>query len=151
MSAPAPGRFGRMPPPPPGKIWVRNPDTGWALSIVAGVERFKAVGEQVPDHLVELARSVPGELPDTATVAVDSDFGVPLPAFASAEPMGAAGSSEAEPDEQPSLWDTEASEGVDLEGWTVTELKNALDDLEVDYPANARKSELIALLEEAEQ
>ena len=147
MSAPAPGRFGRMPPPPPGKIWVRNPDTGWALSIVAGVERFKAVGEQVPDHLVELAGLLPADLPESSVELVDSDF-VELPPYASAEPMTAAPA--AEPDVQPSLWETETEAGVYLEGWTVAELKSALDDLEVDYPAGARKTELIALLQEAE-
>jgi hypothetical protein len=147
MSAPAPGRFGRMPPPPPGKIWVRNPQVGWGLSIVEAVQRFTDAGLAVPEHLVELAGLLPADLPESSVELVDSDF-VELPPYASAEPMTAAPA--AEPDVQPSLWDTETEAGVDLEGWTVAELKSALDDLEVDYPADARKTELIALLQEAE-
>jgi hypothetical protein len=45
----------------------------------------------------------------------------------------------------------EEEEEVDLEAWTVPELKDALEQAGVDYPANARKAELIELLEAAEQ
>jgi hypothetical protein len=129
-------------------MYVRDPDAAWAVSIIDGVDRHKHAGVPVPDHLVELAKSLPAE-PGDVVVLVDDDFGIPPPPFASAEPM--TGPPDSEPDaEQPSLWDDEQAEGVDLEGWTVTELKAALDDLEVDYPASARKAELIALLEEAE-
>jgi hypothetical protein len=146
-AAPVAGRFGRMPAPPPGKMWVRDPQVGWALSIQAGVDRYKLAGERVPDHLVELAAQLPADLPDTSTCLVDDDFGPPLPPFGSAEPMTAA-QPEAEP--APSLWEAEAVEQPDLEGWTVAELKDALDQVGVEYPAGARKAELIELLQEAE-
>ena len=145
MVAVTPGRFGRMPPPPPGKIWVRNQRVAWELSIIAAVERFTAVGELVPQHLERLAATIGPDTPEVAFELADSDFGVPPAPFASAQPLTAA------PDEQPSLWDEEEAAGVDLEGWTVPELKDALDQLGVDYPASARKAELIALLEQAEQ
>jgi uncharacterized protein YfaP (DUF2135 family) len=41
----------------------------------------------------------------------------------------------------------ESDDDGSLEGWTVAELKDALDEAGVDYPANARKAELIELLE----
>ena len=149
MVAVTPGRFGRMPPPPPGKIWVRNQRVAWELSIIAAVERFTAVGELVPQHLERLACTIGPDTPQTAFELADSDFGIPLEPFASAQPLtDAAGEA---PPEQPSLWDEEEAAGVDLEGWTVPELKDALAQLGVDYPASARKAELIALLQEAEE
>jgi hypothetical protein len=42
----------------------------------------------------------------------------------------------------------EEEEEEPLEGWTVNELKDALDEAGIDYPASARKAELIGLLEE---
>ena len=143
------GRFGRTPPPPPGKMYVRDPDAAWAASIIDGVDRHKHAGVPVPDHLVELAKSLPAE-PGDVVVLVDDDFGIPLEPFASAEPMTGA-PPDNEPEEQPSLWDEEEAATADLEGWTVAELKDALEQVGVEYPASARKHELIALLEEAEQ
>jgi hypothetical protein len=143
------GRFGRTPAPPPGKLYVRDPQVGWALSVVAAVQKFKDAGVPVPEHLVSLVEQLPDDLPDTSTILIDSDF-VPLEPYGSAEPMGGPPPA-AEPDDQPSLWDQEQTETVDLEGWTVAELKDALDQVGVEYPANARKQELIELLEEAEQ
>ena len=148
MVAVALGRFGRTPPAPPGKMYVRDPVAGWAHSIVEAVQRHKDAGAVVPQHLVALAAALPAELPDIV-VLVDDDFGVPPPPFASAQPLTDA-PGEAPP-EQPSLWDEEEAADVDLEGWTVPELKVALAQLGVDYPASARKHELIALLQEAEE
>jgi hypothetical protein len=150
MNAPVVGRFGRVPPPPPGKMWVRNPAVAWGHSIVQAVERYKQAGEPVPEHLASLAEKLPADLPDSSVELVDDDFGVPPPPFASAEPITAAGT-EPEPEPQPSLWDQDETEQPDLEGWTVAELKDALEQVGVEYPASARKHELIALLEEAEQ
>jgi len=150
MGGPVFGKFGVVSAAPPGKIWVRDPEVAWGQSIQETVQRFKAVGERVPDHLVALAERVPADLPESSTVLADSDFGVPPAPYASAEPLGAAPPVEPEP-EQPSLWDQEETEQPDLEGWTVAELKDALDQVGVEYPASARKSELIQLLEEAEQ
>jgi hypothetical protein len=142
------GRFGRTPPAPPGKMYVRDPAAGWAHSIVEAVQRHKDAEAVVPQHLVALAAALPAELPDIV-VLVDDDFGVPPPPFASAQPLTP--EPEAVPDEQPSLWDEEEATEIDLEGWTVPELKDALAQLGVDYPASARKHELIALLQEAQE
>lgn len=44
---------------------------------------------------------------------------------------------------------SEESEGINVEDMTVTQLKEALDQLRVEYKANAKKDELIELLEGA--
>ena len=142
-----------MPPPPPGKMWVRNPDTAWALSVMDAVERYTAVGVLVPEHLERLACRIGPDTPPDAVELVDSDFGVPLPPFASAEPAGVPPAVEDEvevAEQEAGLWAAEETTGPDLEGWTVAELKDALDQLGIDYPASARKHELIGLLSEAE-
>jgi hypothetical protein len=56
-----------------------------------------------------------------------------------------------EPEQEEEAEEVEEEEEVDLEAWTVVELKGALEQAGIDYPANARKAELIELLEAAEQ
>lgn len=45
----------------------------------------------------------------------------------------------------------EESKGINAEDMTVTQLKEALDQLEVEYKANAKKDELLALLEREQE
>jgi hypothetical protein len=57
---------------------------------------------------------------------------------------------QAEVVEQAGTVESVGDEGDDLESWTVQELKDALDQVEVPYDSKAHKADLIALLREAE-
>lgn len=46
--------------------------------------------------------------------------------------------------------ENEKSEEKSLESYTVPELKAALDELNIEYPKNAKKAELIALLDKTD-
>jgi hypothetical protein len=127
------GRAGREKAAPRGVVYVRDQERERAASIRAAVAQFEAVGEEVPEHLAALAAELPEEEPEPEAEVE-----------AEAEPEGETEAEEetAEPEEE--------GEEVDLEGWTVAELKDALEQAGVEYDPRARKADLIELLEQAE-
>ena len=68
------GKAGRVPPPPEGKIYVRDPAAASAQAIKDAVAVYEATGAEVPEHLAELAAGLSEEV-DDVIIEVDSDFG----------------------------------------------------------------------------
>lgn len=148
------GKAGRVPVAPPGKIYVRDPAAAESEAIKEAVERFKAAGQDVPEHLVELAAKLPDGA-DDVIVEVDSDF--PGEPGRYSEDAAEVQVAEVVAEDEISQGQAEAVEEVEaadedeeLEGFTIAELKDELDRLGVEYDAHARKAELVELVKKAE-
>jgi arginyl-tRNA synthetase len=155
------GKAGRVPPPPEGKIYVRDPAAASAQAIKDAVAVYEATGAEVPEHLAELAAGLSEEV-DDVIIEVDSDFGAEPGRYtetaaeeeAEAEVEAEAEAeveAEEEAEAEEAVEESEEAQEADLEEFTVAELKEELDALGVEYDPRARKAELIELVRQAEE
>ena len=151
------GKAGRVPPPPEGKIYVRDPAAASAQAIKDAVAVYEATGAEVPEHLAELAAALSDEV-DDVIIEVDSDFGAEPGRYtetaAEAEEEAEAEAeeeAEEEAEAEEAVEESEEAQEADLEEFTVAELKEELDALGVEYDPRARKGELIELVRQAEE
>jgi hypothetical protein len=130
---PGHGIHGREQAAPRGTVYVRDQEAERAVSIRVAIAQFRAVGEEVPEHLQSLFDGLPDELK------------------ADPEPEPEAEEAESEGEEEESGEpEAEAEEEADLELFTVAELRAKLESLGVEIPPGSRKADLVALLEQAE-